>query len=69
MKLAPIADKIAANVAKKQKSINWSSLRDLIDMETGGELECWPLDTATDMAAKRLVREHRVEVYCAGHQF
>lgn len=64
MKLAPEADRIAAEVATKgQSRIYWGALRDQCDLDTGGELDCQPLDVLTDMVARRLSK-HGVSVYC-----
>jgi hypothetical protein len=52
--LGKLADAIAAQWRGKLQASSWDRLRDAIDLETGGELDCQPLDILTDMVAKRL---------------
>jgi hypothetical protein len=53
--LTPQADAFAVELAA-EPSRRWDDLREWIDMKTGGDLDCNPLDILTDMVATRLLR-------------
>jgi len=58
MKLAPIADRIAAQFRPNppMPSWAWERMRDYADMQSGGELDMLQLDMLTDMIVARLAK-------------
>jgi hypothetical protein len=53
--LGLLADRFAKAWAGENVK-NWDRLRDRLDMATGSDLDCQPLDILTDMVADRLRR-------------
>jgi hypothetical protein len=48
-----ISKKLATELAQRIKpGRSWDILRDLVDLESGGELDAWQLDTLTDWVAE-----------------
>lgn len=50
--LSGMAHRLSIRV--NNRSQRWEDLRDWIDAETGGDLDCVPLDILTDMVKDRL---------------
>ena len=53
MKLSDEADRLAGTW-KGESHPDWDDLRDWIDQETAGDLDCQQIDILTDMAALRI---------------
>jgi hypothetical protein len=51
--LAQLADRIA-NQMYCDHTTHWEVIRSLVDLKTGGDLDCKLLDILTDMVVKRL---------------
>lgn len=54
--LTKLADELAPRV-RWDSSTTWDDLRAAVDLRTGGDLDCVPLDILTDMVAARIKRE------------
>lgn len=51
---AALADRLRIKIGQTCLSTEWGHLRDWIDTETGGELDCFQLDMLSDMVKDRL---------------
>lgn len=54
-----ITKKLAKEIASRlepRDTVDQTALRDIVDMKTGSELDCWQLDTLTEWVYREVVR-------------